>query len=305
MASQAPTQRKRPVSPATSDVRKLGSGTCPRKRSYRPLIQPKLLDPAATSSPSRGLRDRVPQELIALLAKGSTADIPKGVLVADDDASEDTSIAPEHRLSLLIVQALTLARNYDNTFNTEHLAAQDMVMVDAFLRHSFYNTLRSGLVDEAHVPTEADYSEAHTFNSDLPQASDNFENEAKLLKLHERLITLIYNVQEHRNILGDLIMPNAFNPHKDSKQVVDILNHYSVTIARIELVCVTASTATSFGYTNLKHIGTASARLRRVNPGPASPAESLEIPTVAELYAVYSDAGARLNMHPPVDRQKG
>ncbi|KAK6038963.1 hypothetical protein COOONC_23532 [Cooperia oncophora] len=100
MASQAPTQRKRPVSPATSDVKKPGSGTCPRKRrssssspslhrsSYRPLSQPKLLDPAATSSPSRGLRDRVPQELIALLAQGSTVDTPKGVLVADDDASK-------------------------------------------------------------------------------------------------------------------------------------------------------------------------------------------------------------------------
>ncbi|KAK6031873.1 hypothetical protein OSTOST_01958 [Ostertagia ostertagi] len=262
------------------------------RSSYRPLLHPKLIDPKSTTLPNRARRDWVPQELVALLAQGYSGDLSKGASTTDDDTSEDRSLPPEHRLSLRIAQSLTLARNYDHTFSIEHLSTRDMLMVDAFLRHAFYTTMRDWVVDEAYVPTEAEmeyppikkYSiyliiqaykglDAATrklieFNNSLSQASEEFKNPAKLLKLNEELTT--------------------FSPSEDNKELVDMLSHYHVSIACIKLVCVTASTATAQGYTNLKHIGNALARLYHVDPTSSAPAESVDIPTAEELDALYS-----------------
>ncbi|KAK6058348.1 hypothetical protein COOONC_04082 [Cooperia oncophora] len=267
-------------------------------RNYRPLACARLFDPKIT--PKRPLRDRTPLELISDLAKGNFA--AYDVRQDSDDASEDRSLPPSERLSLQIAQSLTLAENFDHTFNVEQLSTRDFVMIDAFMRHAVYSAFREWIVEESCYPTPADLAyppaykalhtateKASTFTRDLANNPDYWKSEEKLAELNEELLTLLYNIQTHRNTLTDILMSFVFNPIEEQREVVDLLNYYNIKVGCLKFVCTAATGEMATGFLTLKKINSAIARLHNITLESSLPAETVDIPTSEELQVLTRD----------------
>ncbi|XGW03194.1 hypothetical protein V3C99_014862 [Haemonchus contortus] len=278
---------------------------------YRARVHPRLTNSGASAQLHRPYRERTPLELISALAKGNYD--PDYVSYADDDASQDGSLPPDERLSLRIAQSLTIAANFEHTFSVEQLATRDYVMIDAFLRHAIYFSFRDCIVDDATLPTPADldyppvkkysiylivqaYKGLHAANQksksfvkELSEHVEYWKSEEKLAELYEQLLAILYNIQNHRNTLTDLLIPNVLNPIEDNKELVDMLSHFNVTLCYIKVVCTTATGETATGFLTLKKINSAIARLHNITLESSLPAESIDlsdIPTIEEMHAV-------------------
>ncbi|PIO58950.1 hypothetical protein TELCIR_19599 [Teladorsagia circumcincta] len=236
-------------------------------------LHPRRTD-SIPSAPSRHSdRIRPPQELIAEYI----ADQPFTV----ENPSQDRSSTSSKNRSQQIVQSLTNAATLDHTFSMEHLATRDLVMVDAFVNHAFYITLREWLVEETPTPKEVrcdyppvkdysicaiiqSYKELHAatekmrqFTNDLAAHPQYWQSEEKLVQLHDEHLTLLHDLQTNRSTLTDLILPRILNSIEDNRLFVDTLDYYTITLAQIKLVCAAATTETAFGFLNLKKIDSA------------------------------------------------
>ncbi|PIO64183.1 hypothetical protein TELCIR_14195 [Teladorsagia circumcincta] len=277
-----------------------------RAGHYSPLHS-RRTDPIQSAPSRHSDRIRPPQELIAeyITDQSSTVENP----------SEDRSSISSKDHSQQIVQSLTNAAMLDHTFSMEHLATRDLVMVDAFVNHAFYITLREWLVEETPTPKEVrndyppvkdystcaiiqSYKELHAatekmrqFTNDLAAHPEYWQSEQRLVQLHDEYLTLLHDLQTNRSTLTDLILPHILNSIEDNRLFVDTLDYYTITLAQIKLVCTAATTETAFGFLNLKKISSAIQRLRNSTSEQLLPAETLDledIPTIAEYNAVVS-----------------
>ncbi|PIO60797.1 hypothetical protein TELCIR_17698, partial [Teladorsagia circumcincta] len=215
-------------------------------------------------------------ELVYRYTRGHYSD--EEISCLEDDRSQDISIPPQDRLPLRITQALTQAVNFDTIFSIEHLANRDLFLIDAFLHHSFFSSIREQFVGEATIPSESalDYPPVRSyslalivnnfkglhnsverlkqFSTDLGNNPSWFQSVHILLDKHQELATLIYNVQSRRNSLADLIFPHVFNPIDDNRDFVDLLAQFHITHSNLTHLLASATTSTSFAYTYLQHI---------------------------------------------------
>ncbi|PIO64761.1 hypothetical protein TELCIR_13598 [Teladorsagia circumcincta] len=241
---------------------------------YRPLRHP--LFGNASSTLYRPSRSPTVLELVYRYSRGHFTD--EEISCLEDDRTQDISVPPQDRLPLRIAQALTHASNFDTIFSIEHLANRDLFLIDAFLHHSFFSSIREQFVNEAILPSESDldyppvrnYSLAlvvhnfkglhHSveklkqFSTDLGNNPSWFQSIHILLDKHQELATLIYNVQSRRNSLTDLLLPHIFNPVDDNRDFVDLLAQFHITHSKVTHLLASATTSTSFAYTYLQHI---------------------------------------------------
>ncbi|VDO36644.1 unnamed protein product [Haemonchus placei] len=73
------------------------------------------------------------------------------------NVSQDRSLPPSEQMSLQTAHSLNIAANIDRTFSIDQLVTRDLVMVDAFLRRSFYNIIRDAIVEETAMLIDADF----------------------------------------------------------------------------------------------------------------------------------------------------
>uniref|UniRef100_A0A7I4YZB1 CCHC-type domain-containing protein n=1 Tax=Haemonchus contortus TaxID=6289 RepID=A0A7I4YZB1_HAECO len=281
---------------------------------YRQMFHPQDMDPSQPDIARRPSRRPTPQELILEYSRGNF-EIPD-ISSAHDDASQDRSLPPAERMSLRIAQSLTIAANADRTFSIDQLATRDLVMVDAFLRHSFYNIIRDAIVEETAMLTEADldyprgeqypiylliqaFKGLHAANkklqlltNDLAKHPEYWRAADKPTQLFDEYLTLYYNVQNHRNTLMDLIVPQVLNPIEDTRRFVDILSYYSITLADIKLLCTTASAVTATTALNLKRINSAIARLHGIDILQSS----VQAPEIEEIATVRDTASSPVDL---------
>ncbi|PIO69404.1 hypothetical protein TELCIR_08765, partial [Teladorsagia circumcincta] len=250
----------------------------PPSQFYSPVYRP-LRHPCYGNSSStlyRPSRSPTVLELVYRYTRGHYSD--EEISCLEDDRSQDISIPPQDRLPLRVTQALIQAVNFDRIFSIEHLANRDSFLIDAFLHHSFFSSIREQFVGEATIPSESalDYPPVRSyslalivnnfkglhnsierlrqFSTDLGNNPSWFQSVHILLDKHQELATLIYNVQSRRNSLADLIFPHVFNPIDDNRDFVDLLAQFHITHSNLTHLLASATTSTSFAYTYLQHI---------------------------------------------------
>ncbi|KAL6738218.1 hypothetical protein Aduo_011788 [Ancylostoma duodenale] len=101
--------------------------------------------------PSLGTRCMTPLEICHNYATGKfdVIDVPR----SQDVESTSNAVPVEQRCALRLVQALTIATNFDTTFSLQQLASRDFCMVDAFLRDDYFVNIRDMIVGDATLPT--------------------------------------------------------------------------------------------------------------------------------------------------------
>ncbi|PIO76576.1 hypothetical protein TELCIR_01360 [Teladorsagia circumcincta] len=274
---------------------------------YRPLCHP--LSGSLSSTLHRSTRPPTTLELIYRYTRGHYTS--EEVSRLEDDRTQDISIPPQERLPLRIAQALTQAINFDTIFSIEHLANRDLFLIDAFLHHSFFTSIRDQFVNEVTIPSESDldyppirsYSLAlitnnfkglhqsverlKQFSTDLGQNPSWFQSVNILLDKHQELATLIYNVQSRRNSLADLILPHVFNPVDDNRDLVDLLAQYHITYSNEVHLLASATTSTSFAYTYLQQIANAIKYNLNISSEKFS-ADEAELPTTKQFLGLVT-----------------
>ncbi|KAK6023816.1 hypothetical protein OSTOST_10386 [Ostertagia ostertagi] len=274
---------------------------------YRPLRHP--LSGDSSSTLYRSTRPPTVLELVYRYTRGHYTD--EEISRLEDDRTQDISVPPQDRLPLRITQALTQAINFDTIFSIEHLANRDLFLIDAFLHHSFFSSIRDQFVNEATIPSESDldyppvrnfslalvvshFKGLHhsverlkQFSTDLGSNPAWFQSVVILLDKHQELATLIYNVQSHRNAFADLILPHVFNPIDDNRDFVDLLAQFHITHSNVIHLLASATTSTSFAFTYLQQIANAIKYNLNISSEKFSTNED-EIPTTKQFLGLIT-----------------
>ncbi|EPB66172.1 hypothetical protein ANCCEY_14737 [Ancylostoma ceylanicum] len=203
-----------------------------------------------------GTRRMTPLELAHNYAMGNfdAIDIPR----SHDVESTSNTVPVEQRCALRLVQALTIATNFDHTFSLQQLSSRDLCMIDAFLRDDFLASLRDMLVEDATLPTPSQIlypslkhlpivaivqsfqgiQQAATnlaqYSADITATSASWNTAVDLINTIERISVLEANVNTHRHIIDKHIIA-AMNTTQDQiTTFVDLLHQFALSLVRLE-----------------------------------------------------------------------